>query len=1453
MNTYLYTLHAPRRGWQFLYFRRPWLLVMLVLLTAASLMPRRSQAQLATTYNFAKSTATFTPLTGATPTPVLLVDTGNTPALPLGFTFKFDGVDYTSVVATSDGYLSFNPNAATTGSDYGNDLANRHYGNDPLIAGLWDDLTGNPPGAAASYVLTGSAPNRVFTFEWLNWGWNYLTGTPVVSFQIKLYEGSNQIEMVYRPEAGATINPSASVGLRSVDGTGPGSFLSVSDLSSAAVASTATAYDAIAAKPTAGLTYTFTPTPCAVPPVYATLPVSQSFEAAWTDACAVRNAAGASWRTTPLIGDNSWRRNDDGAAAAWLQPSSHLPIPAASQGSFSAVFHSAYGPSGTTGSLDLYANLAGAGTKLLTFDYINNVSGVNPNTDYLTVLLSTDGGATFSPTPLLTVGSTGSAGYTAQSVVVPSTSATTVIRFRGTADYGYSDIGLDNVALASTACPPPTALAAGSITSSSATITFTPASGATSYVVTYTRQGNAPQTVSTAASPVTLSGLTPAAFYSVTVTTDCGGGNTSAATSPITFTTAPTNDLCANASVLAPAAACAATAGTVGGATTSAADGKRDVWYKFSAAGSEYHVVVTPATGATISPVTEVYAGGSCPASGATPLSYNSSSSDTHLTGLIPLTVYYVRVYDFANAPLTPTAGAFNICATQPPTPTPANNLCGNAQAIAPATPCAGTAGTVGGATADPTLDNNDDVWYSFVAGSSQHNILVTPTAGASLVTEVYGSACPNSSTTPLIHNASSSNTLVTGLTAGQTYLVRVYNFYSAAGFLTPAAGAFAICIDAPAPANNLVVSTIMNVPAGAYDNVTVTPTGVATLTGTLGVNLAMTVQGGGVLNTNCQQITGAGTFTLNTGAELRICDPAGIATTGNTGAIRVLGTRSFDTDASYTYNGTAAQSTGAGLPGTVRELTVSNSNGLTLTNSGVSIRRVLRLSSGGFATSALPVRLLSGPTGTALLDNTGGVVTGSLFVDRYVNNTLNPGLGYRHLSSPVAGAPVSQLGSGGSPIVTNPAFNLASATVRPTIVPYPTVFSYDETQVPAGGSTTQAFDQGYQSPASGSSTMGISQGYTAQVGGSQILSFSGPQNNDAASVTGLTYGSAGTQTGWHLLGNPYPSPLDWSTLSVGTAATDNLQNLSGAVYVFQSSGQYAGTYRTYQNGQGGDPIIASGQAFFVRTAGVGQSGTFRTSNANRVTTWSATNSTLYRSGNDPRPRLMLALASPGSPADATTVYTEAGATGGVDARYDAYKLRNPGAANLYSLAGADELTINGLPLLGTAEVVVPLGFALVAAGPCVIHLDDLANIPATTGVLLRDYVLGTLTDLRQQPSYAFTATAGGLASSTRFALVLRPNGALATHAGLQASQVALYPNPAHQSATLLLPAVVDAHTATAVLLDALGRTLWQRTLPIGPTGSSTVLDLRALPTGVYLLRLQAGASAPVTKRLTVE
>lgn len=189
-----------------------------------------------------------------------------------------------------------------------------------------------------------------------------------------------------------------------------------------------------------------TTTAPAPPTPFVTPPYTESFEGPWVSVQSVREAPTNNWRNTPLTGDNSWRREDDGfASAGWrfLGDETGATPPyviRSSVGAHSARFHSFAAAVGLQGKLDLYANLSGNGNKTLSFDYINPTG-----TDKMDVLVSTDGGTTFGATPVLTA--TTNAAFTPKTVVIPGNSATTVIRFQATADFGNDDIGIDNLRL----------------------------------------------------------------------------------------------------------------------------------------------------------------------------------------------------------------------------------------------------------------------------------------------------------------------------------------------------------------------------------------------------------------------------------------------------------------------------------------------------------------------------------------------------------------------------------------------------------------------------------------------------------------------------------------------------------------------------------------------------------------------------------------------------------------------------------------------------------------------------------------------------------------------------------------------------------------------------------------------------------------------------------------------
>ncbi|MEO0043208.1 MAG: hypothetical protein RL329_2656 [Bacteroidota bacterium] len=195
-------------------------------------------------------------------------------------------------------------------------------------------------------------------------------------------------------------------------------------------------------------------------PQYASIPYVQDFES-WMTQCASGTASNDApdtyWYATPTTGNTSWRRNDQGANAVWGSNFGSY-TPASTSGSYSARFHSYDGANGSKGSLDFYVNLSRSGDKLFAFDYIN-ASG----TDVLKVQLSTDAGTTWTTLETIATATT----WIRKSYTLSTTSTTAVLRLEGTADFGFSDIGVDNLMVvgscvgAPSAGTAPTAFACG--------------------------------------------------------------------------------------------------------------------------------------------------------------------------------------------------------------------------------------------------------------------------------------------------------------------------------------------------------------------------------------------------------------------------------------------------------------------------------------------------------------------------------------------------------------------------------------------------------------------------------------------------------------------------------------------------------------------------------------------------------------------------------------------------------------------------------------------------------------------------------------------------------------------------------------------------------------------------------------------------------------------------------
>jgi subtilisin family serine protease len=121
-------------------------------------------------------------------------DTGNhgdddTNVIALPFSYTFYGQSFTNVTVDTNGKLHFGGGT----SDYQNTCLPA-FGYSNTVFAFWDDLETDGPGGGIFTSVSGGAPNRVFNIEWR--ATSYSTGLPV-NFEVRLYEGSTRIDMVY--------------------------------------------------------------------------------------------------------------------------------------------------------------------------------------------------------------------------------------------------------------------------------------------------------------------------------------------------------------------------------------------------------------------------------------------------------------------------------------------------------------------------------------------------------------------------------------------------------------------------------------------------------------------------------------------------------------------------------------------------------------------------------------------------------------------------------------------------------------------------------------------------------------------------------------------------------------------------------------------------------------------------------------------------------------------------------------------------------------------------------------------------------------------------------------------------------------------------------------------------------------------------------------------------------
>ncbi|GAA3632462.1 T9SS type A sorting domain-containing protein [Flavivirga jejuensis] len=403
-----------------------------------------------------------------------------------------------------------------------------------------------------------------------------------------------------------------------------------------------------------------------------------------------------------------------------------------------------------------------------------------------------------------------------------------------------------------------------------------------------------------------------------------------------------------------------------------------------------------------------------------------------------------------------------------------------------------------------------------------------------------------------------------------------------------------------------------------------------------------------------------------------------------------------------------------------------------------------------------------------------------------------------------------------------------------------------------------------------GGDVMSPGVGYTAASGrlglypGSDNASFTGPFNTGDI-ITSISYNGSNITGSWNLIGNPYPSAVDfiafqaanstvidgtayfWSQASPPDAANPGNQNIN-----FSSN-----DYATYVVGTGGTAgastftptqYIPSGQGFFIASLSSGNA-TF--TNAMRMAD-ATSNTQFFKNSNSKKNassianKLWINLTSDNGVFNQILIGYVPGATNENDGlKYDAPKLLSNEAAILYSKIenSTKPFVVQGKAINSLdSDETIKLGFktsidiaTLYKLSIADFQGDFLTNNP----IYLKDNLLNKLHDLSAS-DYSFTSEVGEF--NSRFEIVFNAN-ALSTETNTLDSKsleiVDLGKNRVQFNASNNLT------IKTVDIFDLLGRQIYS----LKGTSNSETYSLSNFNSAIYIAKVALSNGAIITKK----
>jgi len=597
-------------------------------------------------------------------------------------------------------------------------------------------------------------------------------------------------------------------------------------------------------------------------------------------------------------------------------------------------------------------------------------------------------------------------------------------------------------------------------------------------------------------------------------------------------------------------------------------------------------------------------------------------------------------------------------------------------------------------------------------------------------------------------------------------------------------------------------------------------------------------ITGAGTLNagTGAATVTFGGTSTISlANAGFKNIVVNGILNGSSGQSISVDGDFTLNTGSAFNGNGGtvvfSAQPTGHTISGVVvgefSNINVNNgaANPDLTFASNQDLLGILTLSpgaiasSGGFLTLRSTNDNLAVDASIASLSS-GADVTGNVNIQRYISAEAPAGI-YRYLSSPLIGGTIAQwqtkfsvTGNFTGHSTTDPSTGtnvVCGVTMLPT---KNSLFYWSENLQKYVGYPTDA-DGGVNAP------LVPGRGYETFIRNCStptipVLTgsiYNADKSGDFDFGSLMTNTGTGGFAGYNLVGNPFPSAIDWAASSGWTRP-----GISPVAAISDNgSGNLVFRYIDYTTAPpGGAAVIASGQGFWVRTSAQAPS-TFSLKASEGVKAAAGSSYQFYRVANPVIDNLEISIAN-GAIQDKAIYKLNSNSVASLD-DFDGPKLDNA-LLNLSTLSSENyKMAINStnaLPLNAPIQIYISTpGADPQTSEPYKIMPDGnytlsfgMNGLFNTYSLFLQDSFTGKSQKLEQGVRYTFTASREkpGSVAANRFAITLSEKEALIGNADANGDSFnGIFPNPTNGVVTIR--AKLDTES-TAKILDNVGRTI---------------------------------------------